>query len=479
MSFLYQFVILIGLSIGVISNNVEPLNNFANQHVMNNNPVNNPTNTFNNPVLPKNLHPAVNKLQPDNINHRSNNFNEKNFDKNDDNTAQSNLIIDETRSIDQLIVDYGYSFNKYYVTTSDGYILTIHRIKNPCLSDEPLDPIILGHPATQDGSIFIDGSPFYNPISCSTGAVDEPFNPNLGFLLADLGYDVFMPSFRGFRYSRNHTDYNPAKDAEYWDFTSDEMGKYDAPAIVDFVLGLSTYPEVIWIGHSLGVSIPLILLATQPSYEEKIRHVIGLAPTTFLGHTTHPSTRYWADSGLGKEKQTEFGPKEDNKTTTKRESIVANRASNESLTKLSRQYFYDFGYDPAQTNVTRLPVFYAQQTQTSLSTYVHFSQLACTPYFKAFDGGKKRNTREYGKPKPPFYKISQIRNVTFTIMASPNDKVAKLNDVKKLVKTLKAPVDLKIVKYKKMNHFGFLWSLNRQKLVNDVIVDTLNEVISS
>ena len=39
----------------------------------------------------------------------------------------------------------------------------------------------------------------------------------LGFLLADLGYDVWMMNARGNRYARKHLDMN-VSDKNYWNF---------------------------------------------------------------------------------------------------------------------------------------------------------------------------------------------------------------------------------------------------------------------
>jgi lysosomal acid lipase/cholesteryl ester hydrolase len=55
--------------------------------------------------------------------------------------------------------------------------------------------------------------------------------------LARAGYDVWLGNNRGNWYSLNHTslDYIQDKGA-YWDFSWDDLGKYDLPAQIDKVL---------------------------------------------------------------------------------------------------------------------------------------------------------------------------------------------------------------------------------------------------
>lgn len=56
----------------------------------------------------------------------------------------------------------------------------------------------------------------------------------LGFILADLGYDVWLGNARGNTYSRHHTQMSNS-DKKYWDFSFHEMAIYDLPAEIDFI----------------------------------------------------------------------------------------------------------------------------------------------------------------------------------------------------------------------------------------------------
>jgi hypothetical protein len=51
---------------------------------------------------------------------------------------------------------------------------------------------------------------------------------SLAFILADAGFDVWLGNWRGNTYSMQNIHYNPS-DAAFWDWTWDEMAKYDLP----------------------------------------------------------------------------------------------------------------------------------------------------------------------------------------------------------------------------------------------------------
>lgn len=55
---------------------------------------------------------------------------------------------------------------------------------------------------------------------------------SVGFALADAGFDVWLGNNRGNRYSSKHQSKHVRSD-EYWDFSVDDMARYDVPAMVD------------------------------------------------------------------------------------------------------------------------------------------------------------------------------------------------------------------------------------------------------
>jgi len=59
-----------------------------------------------------------------------------------------------------------------------------------------------------------------------------------------------------------------------------EMGIYDFPAVVDFVLNKTGRAKLDIVGYSLGATIALVGLSEKPAYNSKIDKLVLMAPTT-------------------------------------------------------------------------------------------------------------------------------------------------------------------------------------------------------
>lgn len=74
---------------------------------------------------------------------------------------------------------------------------------------------------------------------------------SLATVLADEGYDVWIPNNRGNTFSRNHTTLNPDK-SKFWDFDYEDMALYDVPANLEYVAKATGVEKFPYIGHSQG-----------------------------------------------------------------------------------------------------------------------------------------------------------------------------------------------------------------------------------
>lgn len=102
-----------------------------------------------------------------------------------------------------------------------------------------------------------------------------------------------MGNARGNRYSRNHKSMIPANNA-FWDFSVHEIGYYDMPAMVDFILNMTELPQMIFVGHSQGTTAQLIMCAEKPVYNQKLKTVFHLAPIAYLTHMRSPLLKFFA-----------------------------------------------------------------------------------------------------------------------------------------------------------------------------------------
>ncbi|KAK9505162.1 hypothetical protein O3M35_009276 [Rhynocoris fuscipes] len=117
-------------------------------------------------------------------------------------------------------------------------------------------------------------------VSASDTILSQGRNVGLGFLLAQAGYDVWLPDLRGGWYSHEHLKYKTT-DPKFWDFTFHEMGYYDVPAAIDKILDVTGYKQVFFIGHSMGCTVFFVMASLRPEYDRKVRAAVMLAPVAY------------------------------------------------------------------------------------------------------------------------------------------------------------------------------------------------------
>jgi lysosomal acid lipase/cholesteryl ester hydrolase len=113
--------------------------------------------------------------------------------------------------------------------------------------------------------------------------------PNIGllYMLADLGYDVWMGNSRGNRYSTSHISMFPDTQA-FWDFSFHEIGMYDLPAMIDYALLQTGQSKLHYVGHSQGTTAFWVMASMRPSYNTKMLSMQALAPAAYMHHTRSP-----------------------------------------------------------------------------------------------------------------------------------------------------------------------------------------------
>lgn len=130
----------------------------------------------------------------------------------------------------------GFHSETNQVQTEDGYILTMHRILSKSVSSDKL-PIFFMHGLSSTAAVFLLQGP----------------KKSLPYLLAKEGYDVWIGNNRGSTYSMKHITYD-IDSMKYWDFSFHELGVYDLPAMIDYVLKTTNHTKFIYVGHSQGTS---------------------------------------------------------------------------------------------------------------------------------------------------------------------------------------------------------------------------------
>ena len=127
---------------------------------------------------------------------------------------------DYYKSFGQIVEKNGFKFEKHDVLTEDGYHLTLYRVRSHFTPDKGAPVVFLQHGILSSADCWIGNHAHNSP----------------AFVFAIDGYDVWLGNNRGTTHSRVHETLNPDVDSKYWDFSFIELGKYDLPAMIGYVL---------------------------------------------------------------------------------------------------------------------------------------------------------------------------------------------------------------------------------------------------
>ena len=172
---------------------------------------------------------------------------------------------DFTKSFKDICSENGKGYETHKVTTSDGYINTLFRVPNP---GKP--PVFFQHGIldSADGWIMNHG------------------NVAPAFYAHSQGYDVWLGNSRGNKYSKEHKSFDPKKE-DYWQFDWQDMGDYDVPAALDFVIQSTGYKKVAYVGHSQGTTQMFYALAHNEAYfADRVSIFLAFGPVTQLSHAS-------------------------------------------------------------------------------------------------------------------------------------------------------------------------------------------------
>ncbi|XP_020909772.1 gastric triacylglycerol lipase [Exaiptasia diaphana] len=370
---------------------------------------------------------------------------------------------EENMNVTQMILYNGYPVENHDVTTEDGYILSVQRIpygRNGNCKNVTSKPVV-----------FLQ----HGLLAAATNWVTNLPNQSFGFVLADKCFDVWLGNMRGNTYCRRHVNYSVHSD-EFWDFSFDEMAKYDLPAMINYVINTTSQPYLYYAGHSQGTMIGFIEFGRNAELIKRVKAFYALAPVstvTYMGG----ALKYLAD--LSPEIQFFF------KLFGVREFLPSN-----FVVKWFAQIFCkapvlemvcsDFlfliaGNDQKQLNETRVPVYVSHTPAgTSVKNVVHFAQLHNAKKFQMYDyGSADKNRQHYGQDTPPEYNVSKVAVPTALYWAG-HDVLADPMDVKSLMPKLPTLTYNKFIEA--WEHLDFVWGMDATtEVYNDIIKHILEK----
>lgn len=368
--------------------------------------------------------------------------------KDDDDDPEMNM------SAPEMIQYFGYPVEIHTITTSDGYIIEIHRIPFGLKTSEgPKTPVIIQHGILCSSADYVINFPYQS----------------LGFALADEGYDVWVTNVRGNTYGRGHTTYDADTDDEFWHFSWDQMGEYDMPTIIDYILQATGYSQLYYVGHSMGTTLAFAMLSTKTEYNDKIKTYLAMGPVATLNYVETP-IKYLAPFsdeinfllqllGTG-----EFLPSD---------GVISWFAQDcdASLEILCENILFVLcGYDLEELNTTRMDVYVAH-TPAGTSTWamIHYAQEIDVGRFRHCDWGATENYERYGQDTPPDYDVSLV-TVPTALFWGQNDLLADPTDVEILSYSLPNLIGSYQTGDENWAHMDFLWGIDTGTLVNPQLI---------
>ncbi|XP_055375623.1 lipase 1-like [Condylostylus longicornis] len=360
---------------------------------------------------------------------------------------------DAQSSVPNLVKKYGYPAEIHNVVTEDGYILELHRIPRP-----NGQPVLLQHGILDTSAAWVLMGP----------------TASLGYILYDLGYDVWMGNSRGNRYSKNHKHLNVSS-KEFWDFSWHEIGIYDLPATIDYILNVTNYEKIHYIGHSQGTTIFWVMGSERPEYNNKILSMQALAPIAYLNKVRSPLIALVNILGTLDTAAKILGIKQ---LLPHHEYVVQTGlylcqdvAITHSL--CSNLIFLIAGFNHEEWNTKMLPAIIGHvPAGCSVKQAIHFGQIKRSSTFRQYDYGMYTNWKKYGSIKPPNYNLDKITAPVY-FHYSENDWLAHVHDVEILYEKLNNTKGKHLVSHSKFNHLDFLWATNVKSLVYEKVIEFL------
>ncbi|XP_066998921.2 lipase 3 [Anabrus simplex] len=363
----------------------------------------------------------------------------------------------------ELIAKYGYPVESHMVTTEDGYILTLQRIpygrNSTSRTNRP--PVLIQHGLLSQSSDWVVMGP----------------EKALGYILADAGYDVWLGNARGNTWSRKHTTLKPSS-AKFWEFTWHEMGVYDLPAVIDYILEKTGEEKLFYVGHSEGTTMSYVMASERPEYNDKLRALISLAPVAHLSHTKTPFLKVIASAGdqigwltkmMG---MNEFLP-HSYLYNLMGYALCKDKAITQEI--CSNFIFLICGFDSKELDASMIPVIMGHDPAgVSTRTLLHYAQVIKSGKFRQYNHGLLKNLILYGSVVPPQYDLKKI-TAPVALMYGQNDFLADPEDVATLKEELPNVISYYKVKDDQFNHVDFMWATHAKTLLYDEVVSVMNK----
>lgn len=374
----------------------------------------------------------------------------------------------------------GFTCERHKITSREA-TLNLYRIINPLADQKTLIkyPVLYGHGVLYDASSMLSRSERSKPRKPMVGQptvkypdpLDSSDDNSLPFMFSNNNFDVWMFDARSVNEnSRNLTEEvaigSPAAQ-KFWDFSLDDQGLFDVPALMDYVLQQTASTKLVYVGYSESTLFMFELLAYKPEVADKISAFIAMAPVAYVGHIQGFTLPIFISLStiVPDFVQYSFVPQPMIETV---DASMRNLCRTQGLShlicgtvingiggngrgKMGPEFFNDF--------------FKA----TSIKAVRHFVQMYLSKRFAMYDYGAQRNLLIYGRAQSPLYDLGRIKSDRIILVRGLADFLSDPEDHQQLIKELgkKPYLDLVCPKY---NHFDFIDGQDLIKQVNHPVM---------
>jgi len=342
----------------------------------------------------------------------------------------------------------GYNAEEHFVTTPDGYILGLHRIPTDLSNNDGADestkeqrlkPVLIIHGFMHSSEAFIR----------------QQASDCLPLVLNDAGYDVWLGNNRGNKYSHKHLNKKPNKE-EFWNFSLDDMARYDLPSMIDYVLAQTGAPSLTLIGFSQGTAQSFAYLSRHP-LSSKVNLFIALAPVIvprgFANPVVDTLARARPDFIF-----LLFGKRQLLPSTLFWRNSVS-RARFVKLIDLSLKFL--FNWNTTCISPKEKPLLYSHiYAHASVKSVVQWFQMIQSGKFQMFDDYKSENistnagTDSYPGYVLPTYQVQQIRTPVACFCGGKDTLPHNADIINALPVNKRALIHIE----EKYEHLDFMWA---------------------
>ncbi|RLN48846.1 hypothetical protein BBJ28_00003123 [Nothophytophthora sp. Chile5] len=393
----------------------------------------------------------------------------------EDEVAEATVDVDVGKTVVEIIEARGYEVETHKVTTSDGYILTMYRLPKT-------------YAESQSGATAASNKP---AIQLQHGLLDSSFtfvsnfrNQSLAYVLADAGYDVWLGNNRGTTWSNEHETLTTDDDA-YWSFSWEQMGLYDLPATINYVLDTTGRSTMSYVGHSEGTTQAFVGFSENQEVAKKVDYFGALAPVAWTGHATAALFVALADLkvdqiflNLG---FTSFLPH-----TALLETLLSDIVCT-NLDEICNSAIGLIAGPSDNLNATRIPVYLSQTPAgTSVQNMAHYAQGIRDNTFASYDYGCScleilgiglcsslicENKAKYGSFAPPAFPVEDMVYPRTGFYIGATDTFATSTDIAQIRSGMPDATIVYEQTISAFSHLDFTWAENANELVyQDLLV---------